>query len=93
MMHHVLRGFSTNYVLQTCLNQSLNLVQPRIRSDTTRYLVLTSFRFARSCLCLCSNKTGSRHCTRAVWSTFAEIHSTHPGALMHYSGLEFHFKV
>ena len=29
------------------------------------------------------NKTGSRQCTQAVWSTFAEIHSTHPGALMH----------
>ena len=39
------------------------------------------------------NKTGSRQCTRVVWSTFAEIHSTHPGALMHYTGLEFHFKV
>ena len=39
------------------------------------------------------NKTGSRQCTRAVWSTFAKIHSTHPGALMHYSRLEFHFKV
>ena len=40
-----------------------------------------------------NNKTGSRQFTRAVWSTFAEIHSTHPGALMHYLGLEFHFKV
>ena len=39
------------------------------------------------------NKTGSRQCTPAVWSTLAEIHSTYPGALMHYSGLEFHFKV
>ena len=39
------------------------------------------------------NKTGSHQCTRAVWSTFAEIHSTHPSALMHYSGLEFNFKV
>ena len=39
------------------------------------------------------NKTGSRQRTRAVWSTFAEIHSTHPVALMHYSGLEFHFEV
>ena len=27
------------------------------------------------------------------FGTFAEIHSTHPGALMHYSRLEFHFKV
>ena len=26
------------------------------------------------------NKTGTRQCTRAVWSTFADIHSTHPGA-------------
>ena len=32
------------------------------------------------------NKTGSRQCTRAVWRIYAEIHSTHPGALMHYSG-------
>ena len=31
------------------------------------------------------NKTGTRQCTRAVWSTFADNHSTHPGALMHYS--------
>ena len=28
-----------------------------------------------------------------VYSGRLEIHSTHPGALMHYSGLEFHFKV
>ena len=32
------------------------------------------------------NKTGTRQCTRAIWSTFAEIHSNHPGALMHYLG-------
>ena len=32
------------------------------------------------------NKTGSRQSTRAVSSTFAEIHSTHLGALMHYLG-------
>ena len=36
------------------------------------------------------NKTGTRQCNRAVWSIFADIHSTHPGALMHYLGsLEF----
>ena len=29
----------------------------------------------------------TRQCTRSVWSTFVEIHSTHPGALMHYLGL------
>ena len=34
-----------------------------------------------------SNKTGTRQCSWAVWSTFAEIHSTHPNALMHYLGL------
>ena len=34
-----------------------------------------------------NNKTGTCQCTRAVWSTFAEIHSNHPGALMHYLGL------
>ena len=41
------------------------------------------------------DKTGSHQCTRAFCSTFAEIHSTLTprGALMHYSGLEFHFKV
>ena len=33
------------------------------------------------------NKTGTRQCTRAVWSTFAEIHSIHPVALMHDLGL------
>ena len=33
------------------------------------------------------NKTGTRQCTWAIWSTFADIHSTHPGALMHYLGL------
>ena len=27
------------------------------------------------------NKTGTRQYTRAVCSTFAEIHSTHPGSL------------
>ena len=27
------------------------------------------------------------------FGTFAAIHSTHPGALMHYSRLEFHFKL
>ena len=31
----------------------------------------------------CKNKTGTRQCTRAVWSTFAEIHFDHPGALIH----------
>ena len=40
------------------------------------------------------NKTGTRQCTRAVWSTFADIHSTHPGALMHYLGsLEFPVRI
>ena len=34
-----------------------------------------------------NNKTGTSQYTRAVWSTFAEIHSIHPGALMHYLGL------
>ena len=33
------------------------------------------------------NKTGTRQCTWAIWSTFADIHSTHPGALMYYLGL------
>ena len=34
------------------------------------------------------NKTGTRQCARAIWSTFADVHS--PGALMHYLGsLEF----
>ena len=28
-----------------------------------------------------------------MYSGRLEIYSTHPGALMHYSGLEFHFKV
>ena len=32
------------------------------------------------------NKTGTRQYTRAVWSTFAQIHSNHSGALMHYLG-------
>ena len=32
------------------------------------------------------NKTGTRQCTRAVRSAFADIHSTYPGALMHYLG-------
>ena len=27
------------------------------------------------------NKNGTRQCTRAVWSPFADIHSTHPSAL------------
>ena len=27
------------------------------------------------------NKNGTRQCTRAVWSPFADIHSTHPTAL------------
>ena len=31
-----------------------------------------------------NHKTGTRQCTRAVWSTFAEIRSNHPGALMYY---------
>ena len=40
------------------------------------------------------NKTGTRQCTRAVWSTFPDIHSTHPGALMHYLGsLEFPVRI
>ena len=43
--------------------------------------------------CPLLNKTDSCQCTRAVWSTFAEIRSIFPGALIHYSGLEFHFKV
>ena len=30
---------------------------------------------------------GTRQCTRAAGSTFADNHSTHPGALMHYLGL------
>ena len=32
------------------------------------------------------NKTGTRQCTQAVWSTFAEIHSAQPGALIRYLG-------
>ena len=27
------------------------------------------------------NKTGTRQCTRAIWSTFSEVHSTHPGGV------------
>ena len=30
---------------------------------------------------------GEGQCTRAVRSTFADIHPTHPAALMHYLGL------
>ena len=33
------------------------------------------------------NKTGTSQCTWAVSSKFAENHSAHPGALMHYLGL------
>ena len=32
-------------------------------------------------------------CVLGPFGTFAEIHSTHPGVLVHYSRLEFHFKV
>ena len=43
---------------------------------------------------LAKNKTGTRQCTRAVWSTLAEIHSNHPDSLMHYLGLlEFPVKI
>ena len=31
------------------------------------------------------NKTGTRQCPRTNWNTFADIHSTHPGALMHWN--------
>ena len=30
------------------------------------------------------NKTGIRQCTRAVWNTSADIHSTYLGAFVHY---------
>ena len=38
------------------------------------------------CFRLNKNKTGTRQCARAVWSAFNDIHSTQPGALMHYLG-------
>ena len=46
------------------------------------FVTVKTFVTVRSCFI--GSETGARQCAHAVWSTFAEIDSTHPSALMHY---------
>ena len=80
--------FDRSVVTVVFLQRSISVTPPSPPSrfsTLSQFLRISYFEF---------NKTGTRQCTRAVWSAFADFHTTHPGALMHYLGsLEFTVRI